>query len=119
MFGDSAMAPPDTAAISGAQMILNVISLLTDRERTASDIAAWFEAGKRLEAAHKAHDQRERLLHDREADVIARESAAARREGELAEREVQIRTAAQHLEEQRASLVALKAEVKRGLSAAA
>jgi len=37
MFGGSATAPPaDTAAISGAQTILNIISLLTDRERVAA-----------------------------------------------------------------------------------
>jgi hypothetical protein len=116
--GGSVSAPSaDAAAISGARLLLNIISLLTDRERVAADIREWAEAGKKLEAARKAHDAKERQLNDREADLVARESAAARREGEIAEREVQIRAEAQHVAEAKALLEQTRAELRKAWAA--
>jgi hypothetical protein len=59
MFGGSVSVVPDASAISGARLLLDIISLLVDRERTAADIREWAEAGKKLADAQKAHDERE------------------------------------------------------------
>jgi hypothetical protein len=95
-----------------------VISLLTDRERVAADIAAWAEAAKKAEHALADVQRRERELHDRLAGLEAREAAAARRESEIAEREQVLRHGAQRVAEATAALKEMRAEVRKSLAAA-
>jgi hypothetical protein len=85
MFGAGGSVSVAAADVSGVQMILNVISLLTDRERVAADIREWAEAGKKLAIARAEHDQTAKLLSDREARVSQREQQVAAAESRAEE----------------------------------
>jgi hypothetical protein len=118
--GGSVSAPAaDAAAFSGVQMLLNIISLLTDRQRVAADIERWLEAGKKASHALAELKKHEQELLRRERQAIEQEQALAKREDAVTERERQAENQLRRAEEQRASIAELKAEVKRGLSAAA
>jgi hypothetical protein len=83
--GGSLSGPAD-ADFSGVQMLLNVISLLTDPERVAADIREWAEAGKKLAIARAEHDEAARLLQEREARCAKREQNVAATEVDTAAR---------------------------------
>jgi hypothetical protein len=117
--GGSVGVVADSAAVSGAEFILNLAMRMTDPERRAfrEEAERWLEAGREYAATSKAHAERERVLNQRDTDLVAREAAAARRESELAERKVQIRAAAARVEEQRAEIAELKADLRRAWAA--
>ena len=108
----------DQAAHSDARFLIELAKLMVDPQAVSARLEKLHEEGKRIEAARAAHDQRERVLQDREARVSKRESQAAEAESRAEERERTAQRAAARAEEQKAELAALKAEVRKNLQAA-
>jgi hypothetical protein len=117
MFGTlSSTGAPDQAT-RDVRMVLDIISLLTDREATAADIRAWLEAGKQLDVARKAHDQREAQLLHRERACEAAEKALAKRTADVVDREQQAKFQMQRVEQAKAEIAELKADLRKAWAA--
>jgi hypothetical protein len=98
-------------------MVLGVIALLTNPEGVSADISAWLEAGKKLEAASKAHDKWEAELLRREKEAQARETSLDVRAEEIAKAEQLLAARSQQLERQRAEFDALRADLRKAWEA--
>jgi hypothetical protein len=111
------MVALDEASISGARMLLNIISLLTDRERVAADIREWVEAGKKLEVARAEHEERLREIDTREKALAAAEARLKEEAAQVADQQRQAQFQLQRAEEAMASLKEMRAELKQKLAA--
>ena len=111
------MVAPDEASISGARLLLNIISLLTDRQRVATDIREWAEAAKKAEHALAELHEREQALARRSQELAAQQQLLDQRLADVAEREQQAQFQLQRAEEAMASLAAMRAELKQKLAA--
>jgi hypothetical protein len=117
MFGGSATAPPDAGAISGAEFLLGLAKLITNREEVASEIARFADERAAAERALAEVQQRETELLHREQQAAAHEQALQVREADVAERERQAQAQLQRAEEATASLMEMRAELKQKLAA--
>jgi len=115
MFGNVSVA--SDGAHSGAEFLIGLAKLITNREEVAAQIKEWLEAAKQAERAiADLKDRQQQLLH-REQACAAQEQALAKREEVVAEREVQVRHAAQRVEEQKAEIAELKADLRKAWAA--
>jgi hypothetical protein len=107
----------DAGAVSGAQFIISLAQMITDREAVAAQIKEWIEERGKAEHALAELKKREQQMLHREQQATKQEEALQKREADVGERERQLTHATTRLEEQRAEFAALKADLHRAWAA--
>jgi hypothetical protein len=114
VFGSGgSLSGPSADAFSGARLIVQLATMLTDRQAVADQISQFIEERSKAERAIADLKDRQQQLLDREQACSAAETALGQRVNDVADREVQVRQAAQRVEEQRAAIAEFKASLKQ------
>jgi CII-binding regulator of phage lambda lysogenization HflD len=116
MFGMGTTVASDQ--VSGAQALINVISLLSepDRKTLAAELQKLAKGMEQIQAARAELTRFEARLLQRERTCEAAEAASAKRSADLDERVQQVQGMQMRAEQGIAELAALKADLKSKIS---
>ena len=94
----------DSGTVGGAQFIISLAQMITDREAVAAQLRELAEALKKVAAARTELSRVEAQLLHRENQAAAAEAALDKRSADVAERERQAQFQLQRAEEAKAEL---------------
>jgi hypothetical protein len=117
--GSISIAGMDPGAVADVRTVLDVIGLLTDRDRgrVKADLASYAAAIKEAVAIREEIARREQHVRHREQEVMKTAEVLARREADAGERDQAQQRREQHLNEMQAQIDAFRADVKERMAA--
>jgi hypothetical protein len=107
----------DAGAAGGAQFIVSLAQMITDREGVVAQLRELAEAMEKIDAARAELSRFEARLLQRERACEAAEKANTKRATDLDAREMQVQAMQMRAEQGLAELASLKADLKSKMAA--